>query len=166
MGQGDTARTAICPGSYDPITNGHLDMIRRAAKVFDRVVVAVAGEAQKEHLFSLEERLAMAREACAGLEGIEVRAFDGLLVEAAREVGAVAIVKGLRDPADAVFEARMAYMNRTLMPALDTIFMLADPNYIHITSSLVKWICRLGGDVAPYVPPGVIEKLVARLRPR
>ena len=165
MAESSRRHVAICPGSYDPITKGHVDLLERASRLFGTVVVAVAIEAQKEHLFAIDERVDMAREACAHLTGVEVISFDGLLVEAARGAGAVAIVKGLRDPFDVGHEAQMVHMNRSLMPDLETIFILSAPEYAHVSSGLIKWVCRMGGDITPHVPAYVAEKLRAKLRP-
>ena len=155
---------AFCPGSYDPITNGHLDIIRRAAQMLGRVIVGVAAEAQKEHLFALEERLAMVCEVCADIERVEVQSFTGLLVEAAHQAGATILVKGLRQPFDLSNEGPMAYMNRSLRPEIETVFLLSSPEYTYVSSSLIKWVCRMGGDVSAHVPPAVMKKLIAKLR--
>lgn len=154
---------AYCPGSFDPITYGHVDIIERAAKLFDRVIVAVAAEAQKEHLFSLDERVDMCREVCGQLEGVIVQSFSGLLVEAARQAGAAVIVKGLRQPIDLSHEGPMAYMNRSLQPEIETVFLLSNPAYTYVSSSLIKWVAGMGGDITPHVPPVVAAKLRERL---
>ena len=155
---------AICPGSFDPITNGHLDVIRRAAELFGRVVVAVAEEAGKQHLFTAAERMEMARTACVHLANVEVDSFSGLVVEYARRRQAVALVKGLRAISDFEREVQMALMNRRLAGAIHTVFLVTHPDYAFLSSSLVKEICSMGGEIDELVPPGVAEKLCAKLR--
>jgi len=154
-------RTACCPGSYDPATNGHLDIVARAAACFDRVVVAVLTNPSKTALFSLEERLAMLKEATAGIPGVEVDSFSGLLVEYARARGVTAIVKGLRAVSDFDYELQMAQMNYRLA-GVETLFMSTNPSYSYLSSSLVKEVARHGGDVSGLVP----DFVVARLRDR
>ena len=154
---------AYCPGSFDPITNGHVDIIERAARLFADVIVAVADEAQKDFLFSLDERVAMCRETLAHEPRVRVESFSGLLVEAAREAGASVIVKGLRQPFDLSHEGPMAYMNRSLQPDLETLFLLANPAYTYVSSSLIKWVCGMGGDVSAHVPAVVAAHLRRRL---
>jgi len=162
----DTSQAiAYCPGSYDPITNGHIDIIERAARLFAEVIVAVADEAQKDFLFSLEERVALCRETLGHVPGVRVEAFSGLLVEAARQAGAVAIVKGLRQSFDLSHEGPMAYMNRSLQPEIETVFLLADPAHTYVSSSLIKWVCGMGGDISAHVPAPVAERLRQRLSP-
>jgi pantetheine-phosphate adenylyltransferase len=155
--------TAYCPGSFDPLTNGHLDIIERAARLFGAVIVGVALDAEKDHLFSADERLAMCREACAHLPNVSVQTFSGLLVEAARQVGATLIVKGLRQAQDLAHEAPMAAMNRSLRPEIETVFLLADPAHAFVSSSLVKWVCSMGGDVSAHVPARVAQQLTQRI---
>ena len=159
-------RTAFCPGSFDPITNGHLDIITRAARLFDRVIVGVADSSQKEHLFSLEERVDMCRQVCAHLPNVTVESFRGLLVQAAHGAGATVIVKGLRQSADLAHEGPMAYMNRSLRPDLETMFLLSNPDYTYVSSSLIKWVCGMGGDVSAQVPELVATRLRERLAAR
>lgn len=154
---------AYCPGSFDPITHGHLDIIERAAKMFTGVIIAVAADAQKDHLFSLDERVQMCREVCAHLPNVSVEAFSGLLVEAAHQAGASVIVKGLRQSFDLSHEGPMTYMNRSLRPEIETIFLLANPAVTYVSSSLIKWVCGMGGDISPHVPPLVARKLRERL---
>ena len=155
---------AICPGSFDPLTAGHLDIISRAACLFGRIIIAVSDDAGKTHLFSVEERMAMAREACADLPNVEVDSFSGLVVEYAHRREAVALVKGLRAISDFEREMQMALMNRRLADDIHTVFLVTHPDYAFLSSSLVKDIFRLGGDMDDLVPPGVADRLRARLR--
>ena len=157
-------RTAIYPGSFDPLTNGHLDVIRRAAKLFDRVVVAVAVNESKHPLFTLEERVALVREAVAHLPHVEADSFGGLLVDYVREQKAQAIVRGLRAVSDFEFEFQMALMNRKLDEKVETIFMMPKDTYTFLSSRIVKEICRLGGDVSAFVPANVQVELQKKLK--
>jgi pantetheine-phosphate adenylyltransferase, bacterial len=150
--------TAVCPGSFDPVTLGHLDVVRRARSMFDRVVVGVARNSSKTPLLDVDTRVRLAREALAGVEGVEVAVVPGLLVDFCREVGAVAIVKGLRGGADYDAELPMALMNRHLS-GVETVFVTGDPALAHVASSLVKDVARHGGDVGDLVPPGVARAL-------
>lgn len=154
-------RTACCPGTYDPVTNGHLDIVARAAQVFDRVIVAVLVNPGKQPLFTLEERLAMLKEVTADIPGVEVDSFEGLLVDFARERSVTAIVKGLRAVSDFDYELQMAQMNYRLA-GVETLFMTANPSYSYLSSSLVKDVARNGGDVTGLVP----EPVLLRLRER
>src|SRR3712207_5466120 len=147
---------AVCPGSFDPITLGHLDVVRRARVLFDEVVVGVARNSSKTPLLSLEQRVDLARTAVAGTEGIRVEPVHGLLSEFCRRVGAVAVVKGLRGGADVDHEVPMALMNRHLS-GVETVFVLGDPQLAHVALSLVKDVARHGGTVADLVPAGVEE---------
>ena len=153
-------RLAICPGSFDPITLGHVDLVRRAARLFDRVVVAILVNEQKTPLLPQAERVDLAREVFADLAGVEVDTFDGLLVDYATRRGAVALVRGLRSAADADYELPMTLMNRHLRPSVDALFLPTAVELGHISSRLVKEVWRLGGDISGLVPP-VVE---ARLR--
>ncbi|MFN3408341.1 MAG: pantetheine-phosphate adenylyltransferase [Limisphaerales bacterium] len=157
-------RIAICPGSFDPMTNGHLDVIQRALKLFDRVVVAVARNESKQPLFSLSERMQLAAESVRHLSGVEVDSFDGLLVEYAERRGAHAVVRGLRAVSDFEFEFQLALMNRKLNERPETIFMMPKDTYTYLSSRMIKEIARLGGDVGAFVPPHVQRALAARLR--
>jgi pantetheine-phosphate adenylyltransferase len=150
---------AVCPGSFDPITEGHLDVIRRAAHLFGRVIVAVGADGGKEPLFSVEERMEMARIACADLPNVEVDSFAGLVVEYARRRGAVALVKGLRAISDFEREVQMALMNRKLADELHTVFLVTHPDYAFLSSSLVKEVYYMGGNVTELVPPVVLERM-------
>ncbi len=152
-------RRALYPGSFDPITHGHLDVIQRAARLFDEVIIAVASNDQKRVLFTVEERVALIRDACAGHGNVRIASFDGLLVSFAREVEASAVVRGLRAVSDFEFEFQMALMNRKLEPQLETIFMMPAEKYTYLSSRIVKEIARLGGDVSAFVPAAVAAAL-------
>jgi len=154
---------AICPGAFDPITEGHVDIIRRASKMFGKVIVAVAEDADKDPLFSRAERVQMVAEACRDLANVEVDSFSGLVVEYARQQGAVAIVKGLRAVSDFEREMQMALMNRQLAPKVHTVFFVTHPDYAFLSSSLVKEVASLGGDIAKLVPPSVWPRLREKL---
>ena len=151
-------RRAVCPGSFDPITNGHLDVIERASKFFDEVVVAVGINPSKNRLFEPEERMEMIEEAVAGLPNVTVDAFQGLIVEFCTARGIQAIVKGLRAVSDFDYELQMGQMNRSLAD-VDTLFMPADPHYSFLSSSLVKEVATYGGDVSGLVPESVLRRL-------
>ena len=155
--------TALCPGTFDPVTNGHLDIIGRTGETFDRVVVGVLENPAKQPLFSLPERVAMLEEACAGMEGVEIGTFSGLLVDYARERGAAVIVKGLRAVSDYEYEIQMAQMN-VRIGGVETLFMPTNPKWSFLSSSLVKEVARLGGDVEGLVPEHVTKRLGERLR--
>ena len=160
-------RRAIYPGSFDPLTNGHLDVIERARNMFDELIVAVAeNDAKKFPLFTIEERLELLREALKGHSRLIIASFRGLLVDYAREEGAVAVVRGLRAISDFEFEFQMALMNRRLEPGIETIFMMPKQDYTYLSSRMVKEIARLGGDVEPFVPSTVAKALSERLRNR
>ena len=152
-------RRAIYPGSFDPITAGHLDVIHRAAKLFDEVVVAVAFNDQKKTMFTADERVALIREVTAGVGNIRVVCFGGLLVEFARQENAVAVVRGLRAISDFEFEFQMALMNRKLDPVIETIFLTPREEYTYLSSRIVKEIARLGGNVEAFVPTSVVRAL-------
>ncbi len=153
-------RRAIYPGSFDPVTNGHLDVIERAAKLFDEVIVAVAVNSQKQPLFTLGERLSLLRETTA-VHGERVRLtqLDGLLVNYARQVGASAIIRGLRAVSDFEFEFQMALMNRKLESNVETLFLMPKEEYTYLSSRIIKEIARLGGDVTTFVPDCVAAAL-------
>ena len=157
-------RTAIYPGSFDPLTNGHLDVLERAAKLFDRVIVAIALSESKNPLFTLDERLALMKPAVARMKNVRADVFDGLLVEYARKQKAQAIVRGLRAVSDFEFEFQMALMNRKLAKDIETIFMMPRGSYTFLSSRIVKEIARLGGDVSPFVPPHVVSALKKKLK--
>lgn len=159
-------RTVIYPGSFDPLTNGHLDVIQRAAKLFDRVVVAVARSETKQPLFTLEERLSLVKQAVTDLANVEAEAFDGLLIHYVEQRGAEAIVRGLRAVSDFEFEFQLALMNRKLNERIETIFMMPKDTYTFLSSRIVKEIARLGGDVSAFVPAHVQAALSAKLAAR
>lgn len=152
---------AICPGSFDPITLGHVDVIRRARSIFDEVVVAVAHNASKNYLFALDQRSALVRQAVAGIDGVRVEVVNGLLSTFAQEHGASAIVKGLRSSHDFDDELAMSLMNRHLS-GIETVFIMGDPAFAHVASSLVKDVARHGGEVAGLVPEPVAAALGRR----
>jgi pantetheine-phosphate adenylyltransferase len=156
-------RTAIYPGSFDPITNGHLDVVQRATKLFDRVVVAIARSESKQPLFTLEERVEMVAEAVRPLKNVEADSFDCLLVEYVRRRSAQAVLRGLRAVSDFEFEFQLALMNRKLDERIETIFMMPKDTYTFLSSRIVKEIARLGGDVSAFVPAHVQAALAAKL---
>jgi pantetheine-phosphate adenylyltransferase len=159
-------RTAICPGSYDPVTNGHLDIISRTAKVFDKVVVGVVNQPirKQKTLFTAEERRAFIEDATSELESVSVEVFSNLLVEFAREQGASAIVKGLRAISDFEYEFEMDQLNRKLAPGLESIYMIASPDYSFIRSTGVKEMATFGGDISDLVPAPVAQALAERIK--
>ena len=155
-------RRAVCPGSFDRMTNGHLDIVARAAALFDEVVVAVGTNPSKNRLFDADERIAMVTEVTAGLGDVTVRGFDGLVVDLCREVGAVAVVKGLRGSADYDYELPMAQMNRHLA-GVETVFLPSAVGTTFVSSSLVKEVCAFGGEISGLVPDAVRDRLRERL---
>jgi pantetheine-phosphate adenylyltransferase len=158
-------RRAACPGSFDPVTNGHIDIVGRAAGLFDEVVVAVGVNKSKNRLFTAEERLEMLAEAVAPWDNVVVAGFTGLLTDFCQERGVHAIVKGLRAVSDFDYELQMAQMNSSLSP-VETVFMPTSPEYSFLASSLVKEVAMFGGDVSGLVPPHVLERLLPRLAER
>ena len=152
-------RTALYPGTFDPVTLGHVDLVIRGRRLFDRIIVAVADSRTKGPMFGLEERVALFREALVGVDGTEVVEFDMLTVHFARERGACAIIRGLRAVSDFDYEFQLAWMNRKLDSGLETVFLCPNENYSYVNSSLVKEIARLGGDYTEFVPPGVAKVL-------
>ena len=155
---------AVYTGTFDPPTLGHLDIIRRALKLADKLVLGVASNSSKSPFFTLEERVALLRQETEGLGAVEVREFDGLAVDFARSVGARFIVRGLRSGSDLDYERPMAAMNATMAPQIETIFLAAAPAFAHIASSLVKDVARGGGEVDLFVPPAVAAQIRARTR--
>jgi pantetheine-phosphate adenylyltransferase len=154
---------AIYPGSFDPVTNGHLDLIERGEKMFDLVIVAVLNNAEKQPLFSVPERLEMLREVTQKWPGVEVDVFHGLLVDYARKRGAGVILRGIRAISDYEFELQMALMNRKLEPRLETVFMLPGESFSYLSSKLVREIAQLGGSLKDLVPPEVEQRLRAKV---
>jgi len=157
---------ALFPGSFDPVTLGHLDLVRRAQALFGRVSVAIAANPEKTGLFSGRERVELFRGAVAGLPGVEVLEIEGLVVEAARKLGCDVIVRGVRSGTDFDYEISMARTNRALLPAIDTVLLAPPPEYAHISASLVRQIARMGGDVSSFVPENVLHALEERCGPR
>lgn len=147
--------TAIYPGTFDPITNGHIDLLSRASRIFDRVILAIAESKAKGPLFTVAERLALARESVSGLPNVEVISFDTLLVECARKHGANVILRGLRAVSDFEFEFQLAGMNRYLGPEIETLFLTPAEKYAFVSSSVIREIAKLGGDVSGFVPDPV-----------
>jgi pantetheine-phosphate adenylyltransferase len=154
---------AVYPGSFDPITNGHLDLIERASRLFERLIVAILRNEAKKPLFSVEERLEMAREVLRDYPNVEVASFGGLLVEFAASRGARVILRGIRAISDYEYELQMALMNRRLAPDIETVFLMAAEDYSFLSARLVKEVVALGGDVSGLVPPLVEERLRKRL---
>ena len=156
-------RTAVYPGSFDPLTNGHLDIIRRCTRLFDRLIVAVLENEGKAPLFSVAERMELLRTCTESMPDVEVRAFSGLLVDFLKTANSNVVVRGIRAISDYEYELQMALMNRELSPDMETIFMMPAVEYTYVSSRLVKEVFRLGGDITRLVPPVVLEKLRARL---
>jgi len=155
-------RIAVCPGSFDPLTMGHVDIIERAARLFDRVIVAVLINQEKRPLFSLDERVEIIREVFAAKPNVEVDTFEGLLVDYAQQKRASVIIRGLRAVSDFEFEFQMALMNRHLSPEIETAFMMPAEQYTYISSRLIKEVFGLGGHIEGLVPPLVEQRLRAR----
>jgi pantetheine-phosphate adenylyltransferase len=154
---------AIYPGTFDPLTNGHLDLIARGAKIVDELVVAILRNSDKgTPLFTVPERLEMIAEAVQGFQNVSVTTFDGLLVDFARQVDAKAVLRGIRAISDYEYEFQMAMMNRKLAPELETLFMMPAEKYTYVSSRLIKGVFKLGGDVSALVPPLVMERLKAK----
>jgi pantetheine-phosphate adenylyltransferase len=158
-------RRATCPGSFDPVTNGHIDIIGRAAALFDEVVVAVGVNKSKQRLFTAEERIEMLSEVCAPYDNVRIDSFDGLLTDFCKEHDVRAIVKGLRAVSDFDYELQMAQMNSSLA-GIETVFVPTSPEYSFLASSLVKEVAAFGGDVSSLVPATVLERLTVRLAER
>lgn len=152
--------TAVYPGTFDPITNGHFDLIERASRFYDRLIIAVADNRNKKSLFSLEERVALAKEVTQHLKNVEVVGFSGLLVDFVSDIGGSVLLRGLRAVSDFEYEFQLASMNRKLAPEIETMFMTPAEQYSFISSSLVREISALGGDVSEFVHPSVAKSLV------
>ncbi|MEK7279640.1 MAG: pantetheine-phosphate adenylyltransferase [Nitrospirota bacterium] len=152
-------KSAVYPGTFDPITNGHIDIIRRTLRVFDRVVMAVAPNPKKTPLFDLKERIFMIEEATRGMKNIEIEPFEGLLVDYVKERGADAIIRGLRAVSDFEYELQMALMNRKLSDTIETVFLMPSEEYSYLTSSIVKEVASYGGNVKDLVPSIVAMRL-------
>jgi pantetheine-phosphate adenylyltransferase len=161
--QAPAVRRAIYPGSFDPVTHGHLDVLQRAAKLFDEVVVAVAFNEQKTGLFPTSERILLLEKAAGDLANVRVMRLEGLLVDFARQQSAVAVIRGLRAVSDFEFEFQMALMNRKLDPSVETIFLMPREEYTYLSSRIVKEIARLGGNIDAFVPAPVAKALRERL---
>ena len=159
-------RTVICPGSFDPVTLGHLDIITRSSKIFDKVIVLVMTNYKKQNSYSFtsEERVEMIRECTKNLKNVEVDSYDGLLAEYAKQIGAVAIVKGLRAVSDFEYEFQMALTNKKLNPNLETLFLTAEADSMYLSSSMVREIASMGGDISNFVPACIHDRIVERLK--
>lgn len=156
-------RIAVYPGSFDPVTNGHLDVVRRAGRLFDRLIVAVGRNTAKHPVFSVDERLEHLSDFCADLPNVEVAAFSGLLTDAVVDFNAVAVVRGLRAVSDFEVEFQMALMNRELAPACETVFLMPSPEYSFVSSTMIREIARLGGQIDNFVPAELAWELRRRL---
>ena len=154
-------RICIYPGSFDPITVGHMDIIRRAARLFDQVIVAVLHNPAKAGCFPLETRLSLIREACTDIPNVTVDAFGGLLVDYVRQTGAHAVIRGLRAVSDFESEFQMAQVNHQVLPEMETLFMMTLPEHAYISSSVVRELANFGGDIAPFVPSRILPKVQA-----
>jgi pantetheine-phosphate adenylyltransferase len=155
--------TAIYPGTFDPVTNGHTDLVRRAARLFDEVIVAVAANPQKRPMFDLEERVGLARAVLGGVPGVRVEGFESLLVDFMRAQGASVVLRGLRAVSDFEFEFQLAGMNRRLAPEIETVFLTPSEQEMFISASLVKEVALLGGDVSPFVDARVLSALQGKI---
>jgi pantetheine-phosphate adenylyltransferase len=154
---------ALYPGTFDPITNGHLDLIQRGSALFDKLIVGILRNEEKKVLFSVADRIEMLKEVICGLPNVEVGSFDGLLVDYAAECGASVILRGIRAVSDYEYELQMALMNRRLKPEIETVFLMAGEAHSFISSRLVKEVIRLGGNIAGLVPPSIEGRLRKRL---
>ena len=158
-----TNRTVICPGSFDPVTLGHMDIISRASVMFDKVIVAVLVNSPKKPVFTAEERIYLLKKALSDFVNVEVQSFDGLLVDYARQVGASAVVRGLRAVSDFEYEFQMSLTNKKLYPQMETIFLTTRSEYMFLSSSIVKQIAVLGGDITNFVPECIHQEIKTRL---
>lgn len=152
-------RIAVYPGSFDPVTNGHIDIIERGLSIFDRIIVAVIKNPSKTPLFPIADRVAMIKQALKGKKNVSVESFDGLLVKFSKKVGAKAIIRGLRAVSDFEYEFQLALTNRKMKEDLETVFLMTDYKYSYLSSSLVREIAQLGGDISGFVPPAVKKYL-------
>jgi pantetheine-phosphate adenylyltransferase len=166
MSQFDSARTAVFTGTFDPLTLGHLDVIRRGMVLFDRLVVGIGINPNKQSLFTIEERVALAREVVAPFENVDVEAFEGLTVHFVRRIGARIILRGLRTLSDMEYEFSMTLTNNRLDPEVETVFLMADGEYSHVSSGLIKQVARFGGCDAldKFVPPELIRPIMAKMQ--
>jgi len=155
-------RTVLYPGSFDPVTNGHLDVAHRAARIFDRLIIGVAANSEKNPLFSFEERIRLLREVCKDMPNTEIVSFSGLLINAVNEFNVSAVIRGIRAVSDFEYEFQMALMNRELNERCETLFMMPSPEYSYVSSRLIKEIARCGGDISPFVPPTVASAIVRK----
>lgn len=157
-------KIAICPGSFDPVTLGHLDIISRASGLFDKVIVAVLCNMDKKNpCFTVEERMELLRQVTAQYDNVEIDSFQGLLVDYAKEKGAVAVVKGLRAVSDFEYEFQMSMINKKLYPEVETVYLNTSQDYMYLSSSVVKQIASFGGDISNFVPEAIHDKIVDRL---
>jgi pantetheine-phosphate adenylyltransferase len=155
--------TALYPGTFDPPTNGHLDLIQRGAKLFDHLIVAILNNPGKDPLFTVEERAEMLRESISGMSNVSVATFDGLMVDFARQQGATAVLRGIRAISDYEYEFQMALMNRRLAPDIETVFLQPAGRYSFVSSRMLKEVFAFGGDVSGLVPPNVLKRLRDRI---
>jgi len=162
---GSSPGLALFPASFDPLTNGHLDLVHRARHIFPKLVVAVAHNVHKSGTFSVEERLAMLREVVGDLPGVRVTSFHGLLVHYAHEIGAATVIRGLRANQDFEYEFEMALMNRHMRPEIETLFLMTSQAYFYVSSSRLKELVRFGADISEWVPPSVAKRLREKLAP-
>ncbi len=158
--------TAICPGSFDPVTLGHIDIIKRASKLFDRVIVAVLVNLDKKPWFTVDERIDFLRKSIKDIKNVEIAGFDGLLVEYAKQRNAAVIVRGLRAVSDFEYEFQMSLTNNKLNPNVETVFLTTSSENMYLSSSIVKQVGMLGGDISPFVPECVREEILLRIKQR
>ena len=154
---------AVYPGSFDPITNGHVDIIRRGAKVFDKVIIGVLVNVDKKHLFEIDERVKLIKKVTNDIENVEVVSFNGLLVDLLKEYNANVVLKGLRNSIDFEYELQMSYMNRELDSNIETICMMSSPNNLHISSSCVKQVAKFGGNIEGLVPKDIVSDILTKI---
>jgi pantetheine-phosphate adenylyltransferase len=157
-------KTVLYPGSFDPVTNGHFDVIKRASALFDKVVVAAAVNGEKTPLFTFDERVQLLKEVCKDIPNVEIVSFQGLLVNALAEFDACAVIRGLRAVSDFEYEFQMALMNRELNQKCETLFMMPSPDYSFVSSKLIKEIARCKGDISAFVPPCVADAIYAKFK--